>query len=316
MGGLSLKIKTKDGEHILTDLTSNDTIDSLKKRLAQLTNIRPERMNVLVGFPPKNLDIHVDVSNTLAASGVSNGDKLIVDEKPASDVSIDVSNSFKNVDSLIAQQLAEEVPDDVNSNGILLRQVVPSDNSCLFTSVGFLLNGRVEPSCAVYMRKLIAGEVEKDKDTFTEGMLGRPNNEYCDWIQKSDSWGGAIEISILSSFYGIEFSVVDISNAIINNFGEDKNFGTRSFLLFDGIHYDPLYLERADNAEVKTVFPIEDEEVMRQAKQLAQEAKSSRQFTDVDKFSLRCNVCHESLKGQIAAQQHAKATGHTDFGEI
>lgn len=111
--------------------------------------------------------------------------------------------------------------------------------------LGFLLNGRVDPNCATYMRKLIAGQVEKEKETFSEAVLGRPNKDYCDWIQKSDSWGGAIEISILSSHYGMEIAVVDISNAIINRFGEDKNYGSRSFLLFDGIHYDPLYLEQA-----------------------------------------------------------------------
>lgn len=74
-------------------------------------------------------------------------------------------------------------------------------------------------------------------------MLGRPNDEYCEWIRKPASWGGAIEVSILSNYYGIEIDVVDITNALINRFGEDKEYGMRVFLLFDGIHYDPLYLE-------------------------------------------------------------------------
>lgn len=74
-------------------------------------------------------------------------------------------------------------------------------------------------------------------------MLGRPNAEYCEWIRKPASWGGAIEVSILTNYYGIEIDVVDITNALINRFGEDKEYGMRVFLLFDGIHYDPLYLE-------------------------------------------------------------------------
>lgn len=53
-------------------------------------------------------------------------------------------------------------------------------------------------------------------------------------------------MAILSRFYGIEMAVVDTLNAIINRFGEDKNYGQRVFLLFDGVHYDPLYLEQAD----------------------------------------------------------------------
>lgn len=55
---------------------------------------------------------------------------------------------------------------------------------------------------------------------------------------------------------------------------------------------------------------------MEKAKQLAIEAKSSRQFTDTDKFTLKCNECGESLIGALQAQQHAKKTNHTDFGEI
>lgn len=64
------------------------------------------------------------------------------------------------------------------------------------------------------------------------------------------------------------------------------------------------------------MFPIEDESVYRQAEQLAIEAQSSRQFTDVDKFTLKCNQCNVNLTGQTQAQQHAKSTGHTNFGEI
>lgn len=64
------------------------------------------------------------------------------------------------------------------------------------------------------------------------------------------------------------------------------------------------------------MFPIEDNSVYQQAEQLAHEAKSARQFTDVDKFTLKCNQCDVLLTGQVQAQQHAKSTGHTNFGEV
>lgn len=64
------------------------------------------------------------------------------------------------------------------------------------------------------------------------------------------------------------------------------------------------------------MFKIEDEEVLRQAEQLALEAKSSRQFTDVNRFTLRCIQCDVLLTGQVEAQSHAKSTGHTNFGEV
>lgn len=101
----------------------------------------------------------------------------------------------------------------------------------------------MDTDIGAFMRQIIAQHVANDKQTYTEAMLGRPNLEYCEWILRLDSWGGAIEVAILSSFYGMELCVVDIINAIIIRFGEDQNYGTRAFLLFDGIHYDPLYME-------------------------------------------------------------------------
>lgn len=66
----------------------------------------------------------------------------------------------------------------------------------------------------------------------------------------------------------------------------------------------------------KTIFPIEDNSVYLQAEQLAKEAKSSRQYTDVNKFTLKCIDCDCFLKGQTEAQQHAQKTGHINFGEV
>lgn len=76
------------------------------------------------------------------------------------------------------------------------------------------------------------------------------------------------------------------------------------------------FLSSLQGGPNKTMFPVEDENVFQQAEQLAQEAKSSRQFTDVNKFTLKCIQCDQLLTGQVEAQQHAKSTGHTNFGEV
>lgn len=68
---------------------------------------------------------------------------------------------------------------------------------------------------------------------------------------------------------------------------------------------------------MKSLFSVEDEQyVYEMAEDLAKEAKSSRQFTDVDKFTLRCGICDCFLKGQAEATAHAKKTGHASFGEV
>lgn len=222
-------------------------------------------------------------------------------------------------DEILARQLAEsgEGAAAGHANGILLKQVVAADNSCLFTSIGFLLSGKVDTGVGSYMREIIASTVHNEQEIYNDGILGRPNADYVAWIMQESSWGGAIEVSILSQHYGVEFDVVDITNAMINRFGEDKRYPMRGFLLYDGIHYDPLYLESLSGEPQKTLFSVEEEQhIYDMAQSLAQEAKSSRQYTDVDKFTLRCIQCDRKLKGQREATEHARETGHDQFGEF
>lgn len=61
---------------------------------------------------------------------------------------------------------------------------------------------------------------------------------------------------------------------------------------------------------------MSDERILQEAETLAREANSSRQFTDVNKFSLKCLDCQVLLKGQTEAQEHAKTSGHINFGEV
>jgi Predicted cysteine protease (OTU family) len=64
------------------------------------------------------------------------------------------------------------------------------------------------------------------------------------------------------------------------------------------------------------MFLTSDEQVLQQAEELAQEAKLSKQYTDLGNFTIKCLVCGQLLTGQVQAQQHAKDTGHISFGEV
>ncbi|KAJ8668333.1 hypothetical protein QAD02_009996 [Eretmocerus hayati] len=308
MGGFVLRVKSKDGQKIVDNLNPQDTIAKLKNKLSELTGVQAEALQILRGFPPKALDLS-NSDATLQDSEILSGETLIVEEKQ------EVCNS----DSKMEQTPRTHITDTVNFEdcpGILMKMVVPADDSCLFTSVGFVLSGKVDPSCATLMREIISNAVSSDPEQYSEAILGKPNKEYCEWIMKPNSWGGAIELSILSQFYGLEIAVVDSSNGIINRFGEDQHYGQRVFLIFDGIHYDPLYLEPLNGGRIQSMFPSEDEVILHQAASLAQEAKSSHQYTDIQKFTLKCLVCNIRLSGSEAAQKHAKETGHQSFGEV
>ncbi|XP_037042988.1 ubiquitin thioesterase OTU1-like [Bradysia coprophila] len=304
-----LRIKTKNGQKTI-NLLSTDNVGTLKEKIAELSQISCNRLNILGGYPPKPLDL-TDSTKSMSQIGVKNGDTLIANEKHPDECTPSVSIE---ADTLLAQQF-DDLEMGATVNGLLMTQTVPSDNSCLFTSIGFVLKGIVDTSCHHGMREIIAKRVASDKESYNEAILGKPNDEYCAWIQRPETWGGSIEVSILSSHYGIEIDVVDVRSGVISRFGEDKDFTSRVFLLYDGIHYDALYLESATDP-VRTVFDVSDEAVAVRAQQIAAEARSSRQFTDVNRFSLKCMQCNILLIGQAEAQQHAKTTGHTNFGEV
>ena len=54
--------------------------------------------------------------------------------------------------------------------------------------------------------------------------------------------------------------------------GEDKGYTRRAFLLYDGLHYDPLICPGVGVASSCGVFPISDVSVETEARQIAKEA--------------------------------------------
>uniref|UniRef100_A0A8D8TEQ1 Ubiquitin thioesterase OTU n=1 Tax=Cacopsylla melanoneura TaxID=428564 RepID=A0A8D8TEQ1_9HEMI len=327
---LALKIKSKSGQHILKEptLSLESKLSDLLPHLSALTAIDPSCIQIRSGFPPALVESK-NTAEAIGNLGIKNGDTLIVEEsKPCSAV-VESSkteggstkieggiNTEQRIESNESKHHVVEETQPAQRGGVLLRRVVPSDNSCLFTSIGFVLNGKVDTTVGSYMRQIIAESISSDKEQYCDAILGKPNSEYVQWILKSESWGGAIELSILATFYGVEIAVIDTMNQIINRFGEDQGFPHRVYLIFDGIHYDPIFWEPSDmRGDIQTIFPTSNEEIYRDAERLAQELKQSKQYTDVKRFVLKCLDCNKTLTGQAEATQHAKSTGHTNFDE-
>ncbi|XP_057376067.1 ubiquitin thioesterase OTU1-like [Daphnia carinata] len=303
---MQLRVKHKGGQSVISTLTLTSRVDQLLDELSKSTQIPVHLVKILRGFPPIALDIS-DKSVSLGDCGLQERDTLLVEELPV----VQSSECLPSAHSEGGAELLKDAP-----TGILMRKVVPSDNSCLFTSIGFCLSGKPDPTSSSFMRELVASTVVSQTEQYNEALLGKPNKEYKKWILQDDSWRGAIELAILSSYFGLEIDVVNTQHSLINKFGEDQNYGQRILLIYDGIHYDPLYLEPFDGSSNKTLFPTTDTSVLQQAEELAAEARASHQFTDVNHFTLKCMVCHCFLTGQTQAQQHAKETGHTNFGEV
>ncbi|XP_041504322.1 ubiquitin thioesterase OTU1 [Microtus oregoni] len=300
-----LRCKAKGGTHVLQGLSSRTRLRELQSQIAAITGIAPGSQRILVGYPPECLDLS-DRDITLGDLPIQSGDMLIVEEdqtRPKASPTL----SKRGAPSYSREALP-----------VLTRTAVPADNSCLFTSVYYVVEGGVlNPGCAPDMRRLIAQIVASNPDLYSEAILGKTNEEYCEWIKRDDTWGGAIEISILSKFYQCEICVVDTQTVRIDRFGEDAGYTKRVLLIYDGIHYDPLQRNFPDpDTPPLTIFSSNDDIVLVQALELADEARRKRQFTDVNRFTLRCMVCQKGLTGQAEARDHARETGHTNFGEV
>ncbi|XP_032898877.1 ubiquitin thioesterase OTU1 [Amblyraja radiata] len=302
---LRLQCKAKNGTHLMRGLTSTSSVQELKDKVEELTGVPSALQKILVGFPPTSLDLR-NGDLALKDCAINSGDTLIVEEER------DVMKAKASISKLGAES------SDKNAFSQLTRHVVPADNSCLFTSVHYVVEGGVcEPTCAPEMRNLIAQIVASDPESYTEAVLGKSNSDYCNWICQNDTWGGAIEISILSKFYRCEICVVDAQTVRIDRFGEDVSYTKRVLLIYDGIHYDPIERHFEDpESPPQTIFSTADDVVLAEALELGDEARRKRQFTDLNRFTLRCIVCQKGLVGQIEAREHAKETGHTNFGEV
>lgn len=221
MANFVLKVKTKTGQIVVNTLTPDSTVKDLKQHLSKISNIPVHRLHVLVGFPPKILDLSKE-STRLSSIGIVSGDSLILEEKQIDDNKVESSardETYQNIQNS-NESLSLKEWESQDCPGILMKHIVPADNSCLFTSMHFVINGKEDETGTVapWMRELVAETVLKDPDNFSEAVLGKPCREYCNWIKDDKSWGGAIELAILSDYYGIEIAVVDTTNAIINRY--------------------------------------------------------------------------------------------------
>jgi ubiquitin thioesterase OTU1 len=206
--------------------------------------------------------------------------------------------------------------------GFLVHRVVPDDNSCLFSSIALLFEQNIAK--APRIRQIVADAIRKDMATYSEAILGRPREEYIATILKHNTWGGAIELAVLSTYYNTEISSIDVETGRIDRFEplSGRESGNRCVLVYSGIHYDAATLSPIKDAPPdfhQTLFPIvsadNSDPVLVAAQKLADILRQKKAFTNTATFDLKCSDCGQGLVGEKGARAHAQETGHVNFGE-
>ncbi|KAG0322658.1 hypothetical protein BGZ99_003205 [Dissophora globulifera] len=233
----------------------------------------------------------------------------------------------------------------IRDQGLLVVREVEDDNSCLFNAIAYTLDPTMKNNVRG-LRQIVAQAIEANSDAYPDVVLGRPRKEYCDWIMRENSWGGAIELAIFSDYYktgrsyGIigerrqpamtlwhqqsghciffsEIDSIDVSTNRVDRFGEGQ-YGQRVLVMYSGIHYDAIALTPGLDIPAEcdqTQFDTHSEDIISAGVQLAAKLKQAHKYTDLATFTLRCSICQVGLKGEKDAQQHAQQTMHTSFEE-
>jgi len=337
---MQLRVRHPAGQAVLTLDDSTATVAILFTSIAQTCALDVSCISLMSGFPPAPLNVAHDSSASLKDIGLQSGDTLIVKAKQA-DVNVTptpvgVGGAATDVSQMSEdEQLAHAIAMSERDAGlgvapsssaatpapssVCVRRVVDSDNSCLFRAVGYVMHG--SRAHADRLRRECADAVSADPVRFNEAILGASNAEYRAYLLNKDKWGGAIELMILSEVYKREIAAYDIVTQRRDLYGEGNGYSERVMVIYDGIHYDALAMAPRRNAPETndvTVFRSDGGDAAAydaSARELVREANRTRQFTDTANFTLRCLVCQKGIVGEKEAREHAKTTGHQNFGE-
>ncbi|KAI3820527.1 hypothetical protein L1987_08075 [Smallanthus sonchifolius] len=222
--------------------------------------------------------------------------------------------------------------------GSIVRRVIPSDNSCLFNAIGYVMDH--DKSKAPELRQVIAATVASDPTKYSEAFLGKPNEEYCAWILNPEKWGEKFlllgfgdSLQLFFDWCNRAFNIsrllwsrncraYDIQTTRCDLYGQEKKYRERVMLIYDGLHYDALAMSPADGAPEEfdqTIFAVNPDRTIGTYESLAlnlvKDQQRKRSYTVTANFTLRCGVCQIGVIGQKEAVEHAQATGHVNFQE-
>ncbi|CAD7703064.1 unnamed protein product [Ostreobium quekettii] len=354
---ITLRCRGPTGQTVKFDgLDPSMSVAAFQDLLAKDTGVEPDAQEVLVGFPPKLVQLPADPWNTaISTLGIEHGETIVVRKNEflrAVDSSVHRSAMVEQADTTDDEELARAlalsmedsaaVPgpslaaehDDVvrgagSSKQVssvaladgthIVRRVVDADNSCLFTSVAYVVEqNRLK---GYDLRQIIAAAVAEDPTTYNEGVLGKTTSEYQKWILNPERWGGQIELAILSAYYRTQIAAFDIRTMRCDVYGQEEGYQDLVMVVYDGLHYDALAVAHSEHADEEldiTKFnptTPTGNMIMQGAKTLVSKLNAASQFTDTAHFKLRCGQCFTGLRGEKDAVEHAKATGHKNFSE-
>ena len=233
--------------------------------------------------------------------------------------------------SPMTDQDVPSIPLPSHSASLTLR-IMPDDNSCLFRAIAAAVHQESSADYVSLLRYQVANYVTSNPILYSKPVLdGRSPEAYAAWIQQESSWGGDVELDVLSRVLGVEIWCCQVDPFFVRRYNETSNSdgssGSGEFiaLVYSGIHYDTV----AVSPSLEDILPPEfdmskfsgandSQWVLDATKALCGKLKERGYMTNTSSFGIMCKVegCGWVGQGEKAAVEHAKSTGHTDLEEI
>ncbi|KAH0543968.1 hypothetical protein FGG08_001735 [Glutinoglossum americanum] len=356
---MRIKLQAPSGSSII-NLPPGATVGDLLSSISEQTSLK--NFELKSGFPPKflhldtlprskplaELDEKLDGGQLLVSLKESQGDAGGGRDSDAADIKAPVAKrptrQSSSLTSVLNAQSAPtkpqtakpplslsrkpnpslesdppEIPLPTHSATLLMR-IMPDDNSCLFRAIGSAVLGSIDSMNE--LRSLTASAIQENPETYPEVVLGERPDKYCEWIQMESSWGGGIELAILSQHFDIEICSIDVQSLRVDRYNEGRP--TRCIIVYSGIHYDTICYSPSDPPHAHAfappdfdtkVFNADDHIILTKALELCKILQGKNYFTDTAGFTVKCNTCGATFKGEKGAAAHNKKTGHADFSE-
>ncbi|KAI0127955.1 hypothetical protein BJ170DRAFT_683777 [Xylariales sp. AK1849] len=317
---IKIRYKAPSGGGTL-DLDENATVGKLFDAIREKTDTSD--VTIKYGWPPKALSADQGEESVVSLNLHRESLTVVLPETAPSPAP---QPAAVPADALAEPKDIKDKPVTVKmaNDTYLVLRVMPDDNSCMFTAVAGALRGTnsgLDGSSPEKLRRIVTDYILAHPDTYSKVVLEKDPKDYCANMLKSDVWGGAIELGIISEVFDIEISVVNVKAGTVIKYGEEKH-DLRCVLVWSNIHYDriaEIFHENQveDDFDVTTWNASESDHILESAKSLCKKLKDEyHYFTDTSDFVVRCNQCGWIGQGEKAVVTHSTKTGHIAIEEI
>ena len=202
-----------------------------------------------------------------------------------------------------------------------IRRFVDADNSCLFTSIAYLMNPSKLCETSKYEYRSIIADYLINYNSWDNIFNNKQEKDkYIEEIQDLNKWGGAIELRLFSDIFKIKIGSIDVQTNRVDIYGETKLYEKIIYVIYNGVHYDPLVMnfsKTSDKDSDITKFNVDDYNILIKFRSLANEFKLRNDYVDFNSIkNLQCENCNQQFKDEVEASNHAKNLNHWNFKQI